>query len=135
MSENVLDAIQQATEQAGDLALGLWCLIGVALVFFMQAGFAMVETGLQEQKRRKHYYEKPYGLRDRSRGFWLFGSGLILGDSVGGFFGTPINPFKLSDDIFPAFMFNMVFCATAATIVSGAMAERTNSCPTVSILC
>ena len=50
MSENVLDAIQQATEQAGDLALGLWCLIGVALVFFMQAGFAMVETGFTRAK-------------------------------------------------------------------------------------
>ncbi len=126
MSENVLDAIQQATEQAGDLALGLWCLIGVALVFFMQAGFAMVETGFTRAKNAGNIIMK--NLMDFAIGavvFWLFGSGLILGDSVGGFFGTPINPFKLSDDIFPAFMFNMVFCATAATIVSGAMAERT----------
>ena len=124
--ENVLEAITKASAEASDLALGLWCLIGVALVFFMQAGFAMVETGFTRAKNAGNIIMK--NLMDFAIGaivFWLFGAGLILGDSVGGFIGTPINPFKMSDDIFPSFMFNMVFCATAATIVSGAMAERT----------
>lgn len=124
--ENILDAITEASAQASDLALGLWCLIGVALVFFMQAGFAMVETGFTRAKNAGNIIMK--NLMDFAIGavvFWLFGAGLILGDSVGGFIGTPINPFSMSEDIFPAFMFNMVFCATAATIVSGAMAERT----------
>ena len=48
--ENILDAITQASAESNDLALGLWCLIGVALVFFMQAGFAMVETGFTRAK-------------------------------------------------------------------------------------
>ncbi len=124
--ENILDTIAKATAEASDMALGLWCLIGVALVFFMQAGFAMVETGFTRAKNAGNIIMK--NLMDFALGavvFWLFGAGLILGDSVGGFIGTPINPFKMSEDIFPAFMFNMVFCATAATIVSGAMAERT----------
>lgn len=124
--DNILDAINQATSQASDMALGLWCLIGVALVFFMQAGFAMVETGFTRAKNAGNIIMK--NLMDFAIGavvFWLFGAGLILGDTIGGFIGKPINPFKLTDDIFPAFMFNMVFCATAATIVSGAMAERT----------
>ncbi len=124
--ENILDAITQASAESNDLALGLWCLIGVALVFFMQAGFAMVETGFTRAKNAGNIIMK--NLMDFALGavvFWLFGAGLILGDSIGGFIGTPINPFNLTEDIFPAFMFNMVFCATAATIVSGAMAERT----------
>ncbi len=100
--ENILDAIAKATAEASDMALGLWCLIGVALVFFMQAGFAMVETGFTRAKNAGNIIMK--NLMDFALGavvFWLFGAGLILGDSVGGFIGTPINPFKMSEDIFP----------------------------------
>lgn len=121
-SSSIIDALEALSSQS----LGLWCLIGVALVFFMQAGFAMVETGFTRAKNAGNIIMK--NLMDFSLGavaFWIIGAGLLLGDSVGGFIGVPMNPFQMDADFFPAFMFNMVFCATAATIVSGAMAERT----------
>jgi Amt family ammonium transporter len=106
----------------------LWMLVCVALVFFMQGGFAMVETGLTRAKNAGNIIMK--NLMDFCLGtaaFWLLGYSLLLGDSVGGFIGRFVNPiggFMTSFDL-PWFMFNLVFCATAATIVSGAMAERT----------
>ncbi len=107
---------------------GVWFLIGAALVFFMQAGFAMVETGFTRAKNAGNIIMK--NLMDFCIGtvvFILLGYSLLMGDDVGGFIGKP------SLDIFTdyanfnwsAFVFNMVFCATTATIVSGAMAERT----------
>ena len=107
---------------------GVWFLIGAALVFWMQAGFAMVETGFTRAKNAGNIIMK--NLMDFCIGtvmFILIGFGLFLGEDVVGLIGKP------GFDIFTAyenfdwsnFVFNLVFCATTATIVSGAMAERT----------
>lgn len=106
----------------------VWFLIGAALVFWMQAGFAMVETGFTRAKNAGNIIMK--NLMDFCIGsvvFILIGFGLLLGEDLLGFIGKP------GFDIFTAyesfdwsnFVFNLVFCATTATIVSGAMAERT----------
>lgn len=103
---------------------GLWVILGIVLVFFMQAGFAMVETGMTRAKNAGNIIMK--NLMDFSIGsvaFFLLGYGLMHGLDGAGIIGTPINPFGDFDPMH--FMFHMVFCATAATIVSGAMAERT----------
>ncbi len=108
---------------------GVWFLIGAALVFWMQAGFAMCETGFSRAKNAGNILMK--NLMDFCIGTVMFiflGFGLFLGeDALGGFLGLP------NFDIFTNyaafdwsnFVFNLVFCATTATIVSGAMAERT----------
>ena len=107
---------------------GIWYLIGAALVFWMQAGFAMVEAGFTRAKNTGNIIMK--NLMDFCIGtamFILIGFGLLLGEDVVGLIGKP------GFDIFTSysnfewsqFVFNLVFCATAATIVSGAMAERT----------
>ena len=110
-------------------ATGVWFLMGAALVFFMQAGFAMVEAGFTRAKNAGNIIMK--NLMDFCIGtvvFVFLGGGLLLGqDALGGFLGLPtIGLFTDFDgyDWF-SFVFNLVFCATAATIVSGAMAERT----------
>lgn len=106
----------------------IWFLIGAALVFFMQAGFAMVETGFTRAKNAANIIMK--NLMDFCIGtpmFVLIGFGLFMGEDLVGLIGQP------GFDVFTAyenfdwsnFVFNLVFCATAATIVSGAMAERT----------
>ena len=124
MSENVLDAIQQATEQAGDLALGLWCLIGVALVFFMQAGFAMVETGFTRAKNAGNIIMK--NLMDFAIGtvvFWIIGFGIMQGAGGNGFIGGMdffVKGDYSSEGSYTSsafFIFQTVFCATSATIV------------------
>lgn len=107
----------------------IWVLLGAALVFFMQAGFAMVETGFTRSKNAGNIIMK--NVMDYCIGtvaFWLVGFGLMFaGDGlfIGGF-----DPFIRGDysSTFPTFafvIFQTVFCATSATIVSGAMAERT----------
>lgn len=107
---------------------GVWFLIGAALVFWMQAGFAMVETGFTRAKNAGNIIMK--NLMDFCIGtivFIIIGFGLFLGEDMVGLIGKP------GFDIFTAyesfdwsnFVFNLVFCATAATIVSGSMAERT----------
>lgn len=105
----------------------LWMLVCIALVFFMQGGFAMVETGLTRAKNAGNIIMK--NLMDFSIGtvaFVLIGYGLLCGDSIGGFIGKFTNTFADFGNLdVIGFMFNLVFCATAATIVSGAMAERT----------
>lgn len=111
-----------------DNVFGVWFLIGAALVFWMQAGFAMVETGFTRAKNAGNILMK--NLMDFCIGtvmFILIGFGLLLGEDMVGMIGKP------GFDIFTAyesfdwsnFVFNLVFCATTATIVSGAMAERT----------
>lgn len=109
----------------------LWTLIAAALVFFMQAGFAMVEAGFTRAKNAVNIMMK--NLMDFSMGsigFWAIGFGLMFGVSKTGWFGTSgffLSDFKPDGDpwILAFWMFQVVFAATAATIVSGAMAERT----------
>ena len=109
--------------------MSVWFLIGAALVFFMQCGFAMVETGFTRAKNAGNIIMK--NLMDFCIGtvvFMLLGYGLMMGEHT--FFGligkpdlTLFTDFESFD--WSAFVFQLVFCATAATIVSGAMAERT----------
>jgi Amt family ammonium transporter len=109
----------------------LWTLIAAALVFFMQAGFAMVETGFTRAKNAVNILMK--NLMDFSMGsiaFWAVGFGLMFGTTSTGWFGTSgffLSDFSPGDDpwVLAFWMFQAVFVATAATIVSGAMAERT----------
>lgn len=108
---------------------GVWFLIGAILVWFMQAGFAMVETGFTRAKNAGNIIMK--NLMDFCLGtivFILLGAGLMMGeDALFGLIGLP--NLELFSDFanydWSTFFFNLVFCATTATIVSGAMAERT----------
>ncbi len=107
---------------------GVWFLIGAALVFWMQAGFAMVETGFTRAKNAGNILMK--NLMDFCIGtvvFVLIGFSLLLGEDLVGFIGKPgFDIFTAYESFdFSNFVFNLVFCATTATIVSGAMAERT----------
>ena len=107
---------------------GVWFLIGAALVFWMQAGFAMVEAGFTRAKNTGNILMK--NLMDFCIGtvvFILIGFSLLLGEDVLGFIGKPgFDIFTSYKDFdWSNFVFNLVFCATTATIVSGAMAERT----------
>ena len=108
-------------------SIGFWTLICLCLVFFMQGGFAMVETGMTRAKNAGNIIMK--NLMDFCIGtvaFWILGYGLLCGTDVGGFVGKLVNPFgDFFAENWNLFFFNLVFCATAATIVSGAMAERT----------
>lgn len=108
----------------------LWVLLGAALVYFMQAGFAMVETGFTRAKNAGNIIMK--NLMDFACGsvvFWILGYGIMYG-SANGFFGG-IDFFITGEydtgsiPLWVHVVFNTVFCATSATIVSGAMAERT----------
>ncbi len=107
---------------------GVWFLIGAALVFWMQAGFAMVEAGFTRAKNTGNIIMK--NLMDFCIGtcvFILIGFGLLLGEDMVGLIGKPgFDIFtSYADFDWSNFVFNLVFCATTATIVSGAMAERT----------
>jgi Amt family ammonium transporter len=107
---------------------GVWFLIGAALVFWMQAGFAMVEAGFTRAKNSGNILMK--NLMDFCIGtvmFILIGFSLLLGEDLMGFIGKPgFDIFTAYQEFdFSNFVFNLVFCATTATIVSGAMAERT----------
>ena len=114
---------------AGSEAYAIWFLIGAALVFFMQCGFAMVETGFTRAKNAGNIIMK--NLMDFCIGtpmFMLIGFSLMMSENyLFGVIGLP--SFQLftnfADLDWSSFVFNLVFCATAATIVSGAMAERT----------
>jgi Amt family ammonium transporter len=109
----------------------VWTLVAAVLVFFMQAGFAMVEAGFTRAKNAVNIMMK--NLMDFAMGslfFWAIGFGLMFGASKTGFFGTTgffLSDFKVDGDpwVLAFWMFQVVFAATAATIVSGAMAERT----------
>lgn len=123
----------QLSDVYSDLSEGdfLWVLVGICLVFFMQAGFAMVETGFTRAKNAGNIIMK--NLLDFCLGtvaFLILGYGLMHGSDLGGVIGDPsalgsIYSSYTSGDMLKV-MFHLVFCATAATIVSGAMAERTN---------
>ncbi|MCQ2521490.1 MAG: ammonium transporter [Lachnospiraceae bacterium] len=111
---------------------GVWFLIGAALVFWMQAGFAMVEAGFTRAKNTGNIIMK--NLMDFCIGtvtFIVIGFSLLLGEDLIGFIGKPgfdiftAYPQFAEDGMLSQFVFNLVFCATTATIVSGAMAERT----------
>lgn len=121
-----MDSIVSLVEEN---VFGIWFLIGAALVFFMQCGFAMVETGFTRAKNAGNIIMK--NLMDFCIGtpvFLLLGFGLMMGEEVlGGFCGMPTLGLFTDYQNFDwsNFVFNLVFCATAATIVSGAMAERT----------
>ncbi len=121
MTEEIMSAITNEV-------YGVWFLIGAAFVFWMQAGFAMVETGFTRAKNAGNILMK--NLMDFCIGtvmFILIGFGLFLGEDLVGIIGKP--GFDIFTDYahfdWSNFVFNLVFCATTATIVSGAMAERT----------
>ena len=125
MNEAVKDFVLQTTNTE---LFGVWFLIGAALVFWMQAGFAMVEAGFTRAKNTGNIIMK--NLMDFCIGtvvFILIGFGLLMGEDLIGLIGKPgFDLFTAYADFdFSSFVFNLVFCATTATIVSGAMAERT----------
>lgn len=120
--------LQELLDAVNGEIYGVWFLIGAALVFWMQAGFAMVEAGFTRAKNTGNIIMK--NLMDFCIGtctFILIGFGLLLGEDLLGFIGKPgFDIFtSYADFDWSNFVFNLVFCATTATIVSGAMAERT----------
>lgn len=123
------EAIRQLVSEATTAEVfGVWFLIGAALVFWMQAGFAMVEAGFTRAKNTGNIIMK--NLMDFCIGtvvFILIGFALLMGEDLIGFIGKPgFDIFtSYANFDFSNFVFNLVFCATTATIVSGAMAERT----------
>ncbi|MCI8388634.1 MAG: ammonium transporter [Clostridiales bacterium] len=129
MENNIASMISEAVTSE---VFGIWFLIGAALVFFMQAGFAMLETGFCRAKNAGNILMK--NLMDFCIGtvvFILLGFSLMMSENyIGGFIGVP--NFHIFTDFSnfintnaSSFVFNLVFCATASTIVSGSMAERT----------
>ena len=122
-------AVEEAVKQANAFTISIWFLIGAALVFFMQCGFAMVETGFTRAKNAGNIIMK--NLMDFCIGTIMFiflGFGLMMSeDYLFGVIGVPNLDIFTDFNNFPwsSFVFNLIFCATAATIVSGAMAERT----------
>ncbi len=125
VNESIREFVTQLTNEQ---LFAVWFLIGAALVFWMQAGFAMVEAGFTRAKNTGNIIMK--NLMDFCIGtvtFILIGFGLLMGEDLVGIIGKP--GFDLFTSYanfnFSSFVFNLVFCATTATIVSGAMAERT----------
>ena len=123
MDSTILEAVTTET-------FAVWFLIGAALVFFMQAGFAMVEAGFTRAKNTGNIIMK--NLMDFCIGtvvFVIIGFSLLMGEDLVGLIGKPgFDIFTSYENFdFSTFVFNLVFCATTATIVSGAMAERTKS--------
>ncbi len=118
----------EITKAISDQVFGVWFLLGAALVFWMQAGFAMVEAGFTRAKNAGNILMKNVG--DFCIGtvtFIAIGFSLLLGEDMMGLIGKP--GYGIFSDYanfdWSNFVFNLVFCATTATIVSGAMAERT----------
>lgn len=136
--EETLGIIPEVTNTAVGLDISInniWLLVSTFLVMFMQPGFAMVESGFTRQKNSANILMK--NLMDFAVGtlsYWLIGYSIMYGDSIAGLFGNPAThfAFNAANDSFGSgysdfsdIMFQTVFAATAATIVSGAMAERT----------
>ncbi len=125
MDETLVTLVKEATTTE---VFSVWFLIGAALVFWMQAGFAMVEAGFTRAKNTGNIIMK--NLMDFCIGTVVFiaiGFSLLMGEDLVGFIGKPgFDLFTSYENFdFSSFVFNLVFCATTATIVSGAMAERT----------
>ena len=126
LATELTEAISTASSE---VAFGIWFLIGAALVFFMQAGFAMVETGFTRAKNAGNIIMK--NLMDFCLGtivFIFLGYGIMNSENY--FFGVIGMPeYQMFTNFagfnWSNFFFQLVFCATCATIVSGAMAERT----------
>lgn len=131
----VAEPVSYLSQNTGDI---LWYLVAAVLVFFMQAGFALVETGLTRAKNACNIMMK--NMLDFCFGvvaFVVVGYAIMYGDSIGGFFGWSSGYFmmgdalKVGDDLAATnlvaaeWLFQVVFAATAATIASGVMAERT----------
>ena len=136
LSPEAMEELQQMISQTQYNADVLWTMVGSGLVFFMQAGFAMVEAGFTRAKNAANIVLK--NLMDFCFGacfFWAIGFGLMFGTISGKFLGTSWFFFNWQQAFdaagtgdawpFTFFCFQLVFAATAATIVSGAMAERT----------
>ncbi|MBE7059847.1 MAG: ammonium transporter [Ruminococcaceae bacterium] len=128
-STQIFDLVNEAVSEQ---VFAVWFLIGAALVFFMQAGFAMVETGFTRAKNAGNIIMK--NLMDFCIGTVMFvflGFSLMMSENyIFGVIGVPnlqiFSDFgKFIETNASSFVFNLIFCATAATIVSGAMAERT----------
>ncbi len=128
-STEIFDIVNKIVSEE---VFSVWFLIGAALVFFMQAGFAMVETGFTRAKNAGNIIMK--NLMDFCIGTVMFvflGFSLMMAENyIFGFIGVPnlqifTNFGEFINTNASSFVFNLVFCATAATIVSGAMAERT----------
>jgi len=117
-----------ADEQTLQLSMDtVWLSTTGALVFFMQAGFALLESGMSRAKNAVNVVMKNYmDVCIGSLAFWLVGYGLMFGDNPSGFIGT--THFLLGDvdhKDYSLLFFQTMFAATAVTIASGAMAERT----------
>lgn len=130
MDEITLNSLATSAADMARSIDTIWVLVTASLVFFMQAGFALVEAGFTRSKNTVNILYK--NLMDFSVGsivFWTLGFGLMFGSDIAGFIGTPDFFFKNGwEGGVPAeafLIFQTVFAATAATIVSGAMAERT----------
>ncbi len=131
LSAGSLAAQEPTAAEVQNHANYLWTMIAAFMVFFMQAGFAMVEAGFTRAKNVVNILMK--NLMDMSAGalsFWAIGFGLMFGASSTGWFGTSdffLSGYTSTGDtwVLAFWMFQVVFAATAATIVSGAMAERT----------
>ena len=112
------------TEWLGGYADSIVTVVAAALVFFMQAGFAFLGAGLIRSKNTTNYLTKSFmDFAIASLGFWAFGFAFMMGESAGGFIG--LSGWFLTGGEYVDWIFQMVFAATAATIVAGAMAERT----------
>ena len=117
-------------DQIKDVATGVdftWTLMAAFLVFFMQAGFAFLGAGLIRSKSTVNYMTKSFlDFCIAALSFWAFGFALMFGVTYGGIFGT--SGFFFGEAATPwllaFFIFQMGFCGTATTIVSGAVAER-----------
>jgi Amt family ammonium transporter len=133
--EEVADSVNFMSQNTGDI---MWYLVAAILVFFMQAGFALVESGLTRAKNACNIMMK--NMLDFSFGviaFAIIGYSLMYGESIGGIFGWSSGYFMMGDALMigentaatnlvaAEWLFQVVFAATAATIASGIMAERT----------
>lgn len=130
MDEVTLTTLANSAAEMARSIDTVWVLVTAALVFFMQAGFAFVEAGFTRSKNTVNILYK--NLMDFAVGsiiFWILGFGLMFGTDISGIIGTPDLFFKngwtggIPAEAF--LIFQTVFAATAATIVSGSMAERT----------